>query len=167
MPASPNAVIEIFYPELAPPLILEKVKSPVGYTGDLDMYPGTLYFNASMFLEKQGLKISSLLEQNATKELLRGFQKYYMSTCGYECLSLVVVVNKGPKAFWGYYIHMSLHDAVTRWCKSQGKLKDPEPRRFSRSLTPQGRFARAVRTITAANLLRRPSRTSVLGIDPK
>lgn len=103
-------------PEMMPPPRTVMTRPPPGYLRELDMYPDTPYFNASSYCNRLNIRFAVWLRHPATIALLKAYSNYYREAARESPPSLIMIVKGGARIVHGYYVHMTLHDALSSWC---------------------------------------------------
>lgn len=118
--------------EMVPPLMTIKTIPPGDSSSNSDFihcYPNAPYFNASQYCSSMGLRFSSWLRNPATVELFRVIRNYYREAAREKSPFLVMIVQGGRREVHGYYLHISLYDALSRWCEHE-KLPPEQQRQI-------------------------------------
>lgn len=115
-------------PEMVPPQCTVLTKPPMGYTRDLEMRLDAPYFNASLYCNHIGLRFSLWLRHPATIALLKALSTYYREASHERAPSLVMLVKGGARSVRGYYLHISLQDALSSWCDFESLPLTSRPR---------------------------------------
>ena len=74
------------------------------------------YFNASLYCNRLGLRVSSWLKNPSTVSLLHSLSNYYLGAAHEKSPALIMRVKRGSRSVHGYYVHLMLHDALSVWC---------------------------------------------------
>lgn len=115
-------------PEMLPPPRLIVESAPPGYTRDLLMYPDTPYFNGSTYCNRLNMRFAAWLRHPATIALIKAFGNYYREAARETPPALIMIVKGGARSVHGYYVHMSLHDALSSWCDLESLPQSERPR---------------------------------------
>lgn len=103
-------------PEMIAPSYTVSTRPPPGYTRDMEMRTDAPFFNASAYCNRLNVRFSLWLRHPATIALIHAFGAYYREAAHELRPDFIMQVKTGARCVHGYYVHVSLHDALSAWC---------------------------------------------------